>query len=426
MPLGKHRRDHQKLGVSGWGKNVMTVGRNGHFASIVSALAYAVTLPEIENTVTTACSISGSTASSTLDSRLITADAGTPFDVYSVGDLVAIKIGATPSPVLGLVYSNTTILCKNPILADFTATSCQVGVPNYKSVVVLPGHIETINTTGSTIPAFTTIEALVRGTTKIIAGSTSELFNIPSSTNEVRLRKIGINIPDYGTIRIASYAGHSYQSDTYIEDIDVISASQDGFYFGLGNNLGGVHVRGCNIVGGYDCFRLGAHREVNFLSNRLDAFSIQSTVQAQASTIAFGTTATPTAMPVQTYNFIGNNLKAFGQDLLSGTFDHGSVRALDLRNRLSSDAVVNVLGNSIYASGDDVNDVSGFTASASGAGAETPTIIVKDNVFDSRNEGTGAEISMSSTVVNYDIKRANNVQIGGTVLGTNTTALTTV
>ncbi len=424
MIPARHKQEHRALNVFGAGYQVTTVGRGGRYGNLQSAMDFVNTLPDMINLVTATCTSVESNVGGTLDKRLITADAGTPFDVYIVGQIVGVKVGTNTAPVLAVIIDSTTLLFRNTILADLAATSCIVGVPTYKTIAVLDGHTEDVGNTVINVPSFTTIGALRRGTTRIQVKAGLSLFDIPSSSNETRFCNLGLASSNLDAIRIFSYVAHPYQGDTYLDGIDSVSTGQDSLYFADGT-LGGVHMRNCNMMGGYDVMRLRVHREVNLFNNVLDAHSIIGSSYAQASAIALGA-GTLMQAPLEKYNFRGNTIRAFGQDVITGVVAHGSVRTIDLRNRLNSTAILEIIDNDIYATGDTANPVTGFAATAVSAGAETPTIIVKGNEFDVRNNGAGTQLSMNSTVANYDIKRANNTQLSGCVLGLNTTALTTV
>ena len=428
MNIPKHIKEHAMLGVATLDSTVsFTVGTGGKFSSVVDALTEASSLADITDTVTTNCTSLESNSSGTLDKRFIKADSGTPFSVFNVGQLVGVKLDGSGCPVLGIIVDDVHILLRHPILTDLSATSCTIGLPSYKSVLIMPGHIEDEITTSPTVPSFTTIEALVRGTTRLGATSGTAVFVVPTSSNETRFKKLGLANAAQTGVQLINYGGLRYQADTYIEEIDGYSAAQDGFYFADGI-LGGVHVSGCNVTSGYDTFRLRKHREVNLVDNVFDAFSYISSSYAQASAIALGS-GSLTAMPVERYNFRGNTLKSYGQDAVTGVVVHGDVRVVDIRNKLNSGAFVNIQGNEIYASGDvdtpGTGEVIGVKCIGSADG-ETPTITCTDNIFDIRNGGTGDAFSMDSDQANYTIDRAGNVELSGCTTGANTAAATTV
>lgn len=427
MSLGKHIKEHLMLGVSGFGSSTFTVGAGSQFSSIFDAAAVASALPVMTGEITTTFTSAESNVGGTLDKRLITGDTASSLDSFDVGQVVGVEIDGSGCPIIGIVYSdgsNPTILLRNPLLVDLAATSCVVGIPSYKSIVVMPNHNEIIDGSPIAIPSFTTTEAFVRGTTRLEAISGQAIFTVAGTSNETRFKGLGLSSKNVGGVQLINYAGHNYQSDTYIQDVDGFSAAQDGFYFGDGV-VGGIHLTGSNIKVGYDGLRLRQHREVNILNNVLDAYSLSAAGgYTQSSVLAIGTGAAPTTVPLENYNIANNTLKAFGQDLISGVLTHGDVRTIDIRNRISSGAFVNITNNNIYATGDDAGAVTGVHA-VGNAGGETPTITCIGNTFDIRNDGAGAQLTMDSGHANYTIDRADNVQLNG-VLGANTAAVATV
>jgi len=389
MGIAKHIKEHAKLGIYGLGASTYTVGSGQQFSSVGDALAVIDALPTMTDEITEDCSSEESNASGTLDKRIIKPASGTPFSVFDVGQVVGVEIDGSGCPILGVVYSSTKILLKHPILTDLAATSCVVGIPQYKSIIAMPGHVEEKSTGTWAVPSFTAAGALVRGTTRLEVTAGTELFSVPATSNETYFYNLGLSSKNTGGIQLINYTALNYQADTYYQDLDGFSAAQDCIFFADGN-LGGVHSKGCNLTGGYDIFRLRRH----------------------------------TALPMERYNISGNSLSAFGQDIINGSVAHGAVRTIDIRNLLQTGAIVNVNGNDIYATGDTAGEVVGFKCVGS-AGGEAPTIHSINNTYNVRNNGAGDKFTMDSDQANYTINRAGNIQISG-ILGANTSAATEV
>lgn len=413
------------------GSTTLTVGPVGEatFQTVKAALTAVQALPVMADEITVTCSSLEANGSSSLDKRFIKADTGNPFSAFAVGQQVGVEIGGSGCPILGVVLDDVIagdlkILLKNPILTDLSATSCVIGTPLYKSVMVQPNHIE-VNPSATDVPSFTTIEAVSRGTTRIEVTAGVAIFQVPGTSNEVRFLKLGLSCRNTSAVRMISFASLNYQADCYIQDVDGYSASQDGIYVAPSPAQGGLHIINSNLQSGFDTIRLGAHREVTIRGCILDSFSHYAAAYNLSTAIAIGATSL-VATPVETYNIMDNTLRSFGQDIGGPGVApvHGTVQCVDIRNRINSNAVVNVMGNSIYASGDDAVPVVGINATGSASG-ETPTINSLNNVFDIRNNGAGGALTMNSAQANYTISRNGNVEVNGTT-GANTAAATTV
>lgn len=152
MSLGRHRRDHLKLGITSFGPNTVTVGERGMFSTVAEAVAFVNTTPRYTVIYSTG------TVTLTTDSQSITPSGGASFLDAAITATAARKelylyldsanlflpiIGVAPPLASGAPatsWGNYGEL-KYKYIGTTGAKSYELVTPNWYHIVLLPGEV---------------------------------------------------------------------------------------------------------------------------------------------------------------------------------------------------------------------------------------------------------------------------------------------
>ncbi|MHB8710542.1 MAG: hypothetical protein ACYC6X_03275 [Minisyncoccota bacterium] len=383
--------------------NCFSVGIGGQYADLASAFTAR---SAVTNTLlaTYTGSITG-TSGGTLEKHYLVADSGTPLSglLQQKGD-IGVRIGGVGNPVVrGSVINSTTIYLQAPIPKDFPAgTAVDVYDIVPATIMLTPGtHIRyNAAVSGSmTIPAFTTITALVPHTATIEMIGTSAIMFAPSNTqNEIYFTDLNlvittkaINLIFWQLPSIDGINNLQWMTEFGLINDRINSIAED-FVYNVSAGAGAFIARDNDVRGTYDVFRFSEHRKILFTNNDINCYSQgQGTDMGEPTPIVIGGTG-GLAYPRQEYFILNNRLTSVADAVAGDTQGHAA--AFEIRNPLSTNARVIIRGNTLRAvvtGGSDAAGAIGVKVAASLASDTTnnPYIEVTDNDLYVTNAGSG-------------------------------------
>lgn len=424
MPLGKHRRDHQKLGVPAFG-NLITVGAGGQLSDLAD-IADNVVAPVLLDTFTGS---SVAEVGSGLINRITDDAAGLISGVVS-GQTIGIRIGGAGNPILvGAVLTRSagTIRLVNNLFGAVVSEQVDIYQITNNGVFILPGSNIELTTTVANLPSFTTLYA-IPNSVRLYTEIDNILLSLGEDTNEINFwgLKLGLDNTGAQAIPLKLPAGaadsHLHSCDFRVDMCNFQTRGDDGIFFPSNNPNGpGIHVHNNIFSGYYDNIRLAQHREANIENNLFYNHGLGLASIEQAA-VAVGALTNVEDLPREVYNINYNRVIADGQEL-GGTSTE--VKGVEIRGELGNNAIVDIKSNNIQCEAHTAGGGDAVCIKVGAGGVNTPTINASNNTLVATQHGTANAYTMHSTNVNYVINRHSNIQVAG-ILGSNTAAAVTV
>lgn len=420
-------------GYVNYGGLTFTVGANGQYSTLDAALTARAAISH-----TLLASGTGTiTYTASSDDRIITLTAAI---TNETAGMLGVRLnGAGPilrCSLVGAAATTTRISLFAPIDQTYTAVSVEVYKLNPVGICILPGErVELGSLSTRVIPAFTTIYCPVHlGASITYVGTESGVcFGANGTENEIWFKNLVIDSAcgDISSIMF-SWGNTNPLTDIGYIDCSMSTQSQDLVYF-AGGLRGAVHFLRNRIRGTYDAVcnplisrHLNVVDNVIEMSSRGDIESATGDAGTPCGMALGNSTAYTGTYPAILTTVRGNKIVSQGVPGASGEGVYAT--CVEVRYRLPSQAVVDVDSNFLSANrrgGTVVDTTKGIAAalivSSTVAGADTPTIIARNNTINSvlTNSANGTAYSLHSTNAAYSIKRNGNRVINGT-LGSNT------
>ena len=404
----------------GMGPNVLTVGASGaRFSTLDDALEYRAT---VEHTVIASGLTGNATVGAGADVRNI-ALTGTPLAAF-VGykGIVGIRIGAVGQPVLrGYIYNSATLRMLAPLPATLTDVEITVYTINHVGIAILPGErIELAHSTTRYIPGHTTIFCPVKGAASMYhVGTTAGSAFISSTADNVIFKDLVLGDTNNTNGSIPFQFELPTQAEMTFLGCELLAQAQD-FIYGSGSVMGQLNLIGNKIIAAFDVVNPMIFRNLNVRDNEFYMYGVEFVDGGAPTPIVLGSNS---LAPTLTYpqieaHFTGNIVHS---DVM-GIAASSKAVGVEIRQALPNQALVNVRANTFKIRSSGVGASSyGVLVNSAVTGSNTPTILVRDNIFDVTS-AVGTANTMHSAEATYVINRQGNYTIAGT-LGSNTAAI---